>query len=99
MNSCSMQVNSWRRKRVPHESKSIIIFEDYTNPVNLFHSSCHHLYMYFVSTSERLSETKAANTIAFLEQRSATAHFTPGLPEYEVSGGWSHLYAFEVFSS
>ena len=46
-------------ERVPHGSKSIIILEDYTIPVNLFHSSCQHLYMYFVSTSERLSETKS----------------------------------------
>ena len=56
MNSCSLQVSSWRRKRVPPESTSIIILEDYANHVNLFHLSCPHLY--FVSTSERLSETK-----------------------------------------
>ena len=43
---------------VPHE------YEDYTKHVNLFLSSCLHLY--FVSTSERLCETKAANKIAFL---------------------------------
>ena len=97
MNSCSMQVNSWRRKRVPHESKSIILFEDDTNHVNLLHSSWPHLY--FVSTSERLSKTKAANNIAFQQQRPATAHFPPGPPVYEVNGGWSHLYAFEIFSS
>ena len=97
MNSFYMLVNSWRRKRVPHESKNIIIFEDYINHVNLFHSSYPHLY--FVSTRERLSETKAANNNAFLGQRPATALFTPGLPEYELSGGWSHLYAIEVFSS
>ena len=68
---------------VPHESMSIIIFENYTNHVNLFHSSCRHLYI--VSTSELLSETKAANNIAFLGQRTATAHFTPGLPEWMVA--------------
>ena len=58
-----------------------------------------HHALYFVSTSERLCETKAANKIAFLGKWPATAHFTPGLPKYEESGGWSHLYAFEVFSS
>ena len=46
-----------------------------------------------------LVKQKTANNIAFQQQRPVTAHFPPGPPEYEVSGGWSHLYAFEIFSS
>ena len=46
-----------------------------------------------------LVKQKTANNIAFQQQRPVTAHFSPGPPEYEVSGGWSHLYAFEIFSS